>query len=81
MKTFSPVTSGTFFAKLPSNFISGLSERVRGGLFPMAARHRNAYEIITQSDNTLHFRSTSFWTGIHVGLKRRIREIESTRSD
>jgi|688.fasta_scaffold26815_8 hypothetical protein len=68
METFSPVTSGIFIAKLNSNFISELAERVRGGLFPLASKHRNAYEVIAQSHNTLHFRSSNFWTGINIGL-------------
>ena len=68
MNLFAPATSGTFSAKLSPNFISGLAERVRGGLFPMAAKNSNAYEVTAQNDNTLQFRSTSIWTGINVGL-------------
>ena len=68
MNLFTPVTSGTFSAKLSPDFISALGERVRRGLFPMSAGNRNAYEVIAQTESTLQFRSTNFWTGINVGL-------------
>lgn len=68
MKLFTPVTSGTISVGVSPNFISALAERIRCGLFPMAAENRNAYEVISQNERALQFRSTNIWTGINVGL-------------
>ena len=68
MKLFTPITSGTYVAELSSDFLSALADRVRSGLFPIAAASRNAYEVVSQDQQALRFRSTNLWTGINVGL-------------
>jgi len=70
MKSFlQPAFNGIYKPEfLRDDFIQRMAERVNGGLFPMASTHRNQYEMVDQSENSLRFRSTNFLTGINVGF-------------
>lgn len=68
MKAFLPVTQGDYASAVSPNLLAGLADRVRSGLFPMASAKRNAYEVVTQTSDSLRFRSTGLLSGINVGL-------------
>jgi len=55
-------------ASLRFDVIQKLAAKVKDGLFPRASSRRNRYEIVEQTDDTLHFRSANLRSGIHIGL-------------
>jgi len=63
-----PNTSGTYHGEVRADFLPSLSKRIRSGLFPMASARRNQYEIVSEDEDSLRFRSNSVLTGINVGL-------------
>ena len=66
---FHPSFTGSFTpAHLSQDFIVNLAERLHTGLFPTASERRNQYEIETQSDDSLQFRSANLLSGINIGL-------------
>ncbi|MFQ5526303.1 MAG: hypothetical protein ACE5GX_08575 [Thermoanaerobaculia bacterium] len=52
---------------LSADFARKLAARVRTGLLPAAKAKRNRYEILTETDSSLHFRSTTLLTGANIG--------------
>lgn len=70
LSLFLPEFSGSYQPKsASSNLIVKLAKRLATtGLFPLASPGRNQYEVVEQAETRLHFRSTSLWTGINVGL-------------
>jgi outer membrane protein assembly factor BamB len=64
-----PSFNGNYeYNSLRNDFIEKLASQTKTGLFPIASRCRNKYDIVAQSEKSLHFRSTSLLTGIHIGL-------------
>lgn len=52
---------------LAEDFARRLAARVRSGLLPLAKRRRNQYEIVSESDESVRFRSTTRLTGANIG--------------
>ncbi len=66
---FSPVFSGEYQPKaLHPEILDHLAQRIESGLWPMASKLRNRYEIVTKNDDALRFKSTNILTGINIGL-------------
>ncbi|MHC4116712.1 MAG: hypothetical protein ACYSWO_04310 [Planctomycetota bacterium] len=65
---FHPSFTGSFRPEsFSQDFIEKLAERLRSGLFPAASDRRNQYEIATQSDGFIRFRSVNLLSGINLG--------------
>jgi hypothetical protein len=66
---FHPSFTGSYKPEsFSQDFIEKLTERLRGGLFPTASDRRNRYEIATQSNGFIRFRSVNLLSGINIGL-------------
>ena len=69
LHAFEPHVSGEYRPpSLSSQLLDNLEERVRNGLFPMAKPRRNAYKVVSRTEDSLRFRSTNVLSGINVGL-------------
>lgn len=53
--------------RLADNFARRLAARVRSGLLPAAKRWRNRYEVSSETDESVRFRSTTLLTSANVG--------------
>lgn len=52
---------------LSGDFARRMAQRVRSGLLPAAKRRRNRYEVLSDTDESVRFRSTSVLTGANIG--------------
>ncbi|GEM_PF-3673916 len=53
---------------LQKDFIQKLAERINQGFLQIALPKRNRYEILEQTENSIHFHSVNVLTGITIGL-------------
>ena len=70
LQVFRPRFDGVYEPKrIARDFAVRLAARVSSaGLFPTAPPRRNRYEVVSQSDDGVTFRSSDFLTGINIGL-------------
>ncbi len=53
--------------RLAADLTERLAGRVRSGLLPAAKARRNRYELLTETNDSVRFRSVTFLTGINIG--------------
>ena len=78
---FLPRFSGQF--KLPQisqGFLEKLYQRIDNGLFSNAPKSRNNYNVVSKTENSLHFQSSNILSSIYIGLNDVKIELNETNS-
>ena len=53
---------------ITDGFVEKFATRIKTGLFPMASARRNHYDLVEQTDTSLHFCSIGLLTSWNIGL-------------